>query len=139
MAPRGPLSLLFSLRTIILTVAATLVVSCTPGGSTNTTSYGSCSGGSGDNSFCLLTCSLGCSLGGCGITNIAQNQPIKLIFSQNVDPNFVNFFEDTKRTLEECDKTLPRFHAFLKVKSSRVSDEVIILTCFLKNFANLRF
>ena len=30
-------------------------------------------------------------------------------------PAFVNFFEDTKKTLEECDKNLPRFHAFLKV------------------------
>ena len=30
-------------------------------------------------------------------------------------PPFVNFFENMKKTLEECDKTNPRFHAFLKV------------------------
>ena len=34
-------------------------------------------------------------------------------------PPFVNFFENTKRTLEECDKANPRFHAFLKVCQSR--------------------
>jgi hypothetical protein len=34
-------------------------------------------------------------------------------------PPFVNFFENTKKTLEECDKTNPRFHAFLKVCQSK--------------------
>ena len=29
-------------------------------------------------------------------------------------PPFVNFFEEAKRTILECDKTKPRFHAFLK-------------------------
>ena len=32
-------------------------------------------------------------------------------------PPFINFFENTKQTLEECDKTNPRFHAFLKVRN----------------------
>ena len=32
-----------------------------------------------------------------------------------VYPPFVNFFENTKQTLERCDKENPRFHAFLKV------------------------
>lgn len=36
-----------------------------------------------------------------------------------VYPPFVNFFEGTKKTLEECDKTNPRFHAFLKVCESK--------------------
>ncbi len=36
-----------------------------------------------------------------------------------VYPPFVNFFENTKKTLEECDKNIPRFHAFLKVCESR--------------------
>ncbi len=36
-----------------------------------------------------------------------------------VYPPFVNFFENTKRTIEECDKSIPRFHAFLKVCESR--------------------
>ena len=30
-------------------------------------------------------------------------------------PPFVNFFEDTKERIAKCDKTNPRFHAFLKV------------------------
>lgn len=30
-------------------------------------------------------------------------------------PPFVNFFENTKETIQKCDKTNPRFHAFLKV------------------------
>ncbi|XP_052783729.1 protein ECT2-like isoform X2 [Mya arenaria] len=30
-------------------------------------------------------------------------------------PPFVNFFEDTKERIKHCDKTQPRFHAFLKV------------------------
>ena len=34
-------------------------------------------------------------------------------------PPFVNFFENTKRTLEECDKNDPRFHAFLKLGQAK--------------------
>ncbi len=30
-------------------------------------------------------------------------------------PPFVNFFENIKETIVQCDKTKPRFHAFLKV------------------------
>ena len=30
-------------------------------------------------------------------------------------PNFVNYFEKTKEILMRCDKTKPRFHAFLRV------------------------
>ena len=32
-----------------------------------------------------------------------------------VYPPFVNFFEMSKETLAKCDRTYPRFHAFLKV------------------------
>ena len=32
-----------------------------------------------------------------------------------VYPPFVNFFDLSKEALQKCDKTLPRFHAFLKV------------------------
>lgn len=35
-------------------------------------------------------------------------------------PPFVNFYEDTKKTIEECDLKYPRFHAFLKRCQSRV-------------------
>ncbi|CAH1781349.1 unnamed protein product [Owenia fusiformis] len=34
-------------------------------------------------------------------------------------PPFVNFFENTKATLTQCDQTIPRFHAFLKVCQSK--------------------
>ena len=40
--------------------------------------------------FCLTSCNLGCSITGtCAVTEIAQNQPIVLQFSQNVDPTSV--------------------------------------------------
>jgi len=34
-------------------------------------------------------------------------------------PPYVNFLEDSKRRLMDCDKTKPRFHAFLKICQSR--------------------
>ncbi|MHC4515289.1 MAG: Ig-like domain-containing domain, partial [Planctomycetota bacterium] len=48
-----------------------------------------CASGGG-NAFCLTTCNLGCSLAGCTINAIAQNQPIFLKFNQDVDPNSIN-------------------------------------------------
>lgn len=35
-------------------------------------------------------------------------------------PPFVNFFEDTKKTINTCDAKYPRFHAFLKRCQSRI-------------------
>ena len=35
-------------------------------------------------------------------------------------PPFVNFFEDTKKTINTCDSKYPRFHAFLKRCQSRI-------------------
>lgn len=35
-------------------------------------------------------------------------------------PPFVNFFEDTKKTINTCDQKYPRFHAFLKRCQSRI-------------------
>jgi len=66
--------------------------------------FGACSsssgGGTADSSracdssantkFCLLSCSLGCTRNGCSVTDISQNQPIVLDFSQDVDPTSVN-------------------------------------------------
>ncbi|MEZ5963406.1 MAG: Ig-like domain-containing protein [Planctomycetota bacterium] len=40
--------------------------------------------------FCLVSCNLGCSNTECSVSQIAQNQPITLTFSQPVDPNSVN-------------------------------------------------
>lgn len=34
-------------------------------------------------------------------------------------PPFINFFENTRDMLVKCDKTKPRFHAFLKLRQSR--------------------
>jgi hypothetical protein len=34
-------------------------------------------------------------------------------------PPFVNSFDKAKETLIECDRTKPRFHAFLKARESR--------------------
>lgn len=34
-------------------------------------------------------------------------------------PPFVNYFTNTKETLRDCDRNLPRFHAFLKVCQTR--------------------
>ena len=40
--------------------------------------------------FCVTSCNLGCSAVGCQITDIAQNQPIVLEFSDTIDPTSVN-------------------------------------------------
>jgi len=57
-------------------------------------------------------------------------------------PPFINFFEASKEMLAECDKTNPRFHAFLKVCQSKqvrgcdlnrfllISDEFIRISIF---------
>lgn len=42
-------------------------------------------------SFCVTACNLGCTLGGCTVSEIAENQRIQLVFSQEVDPASVNF------------------------------------------------
>ena len=42
-------------------------------------------------SFCVTSCNLGCTLGGCTLTNISENQPLTFIFNQDVDPAAVNF------------------------------------------------
>lgn len=34
-------------------------------------------------------------------------------------PPFVNFYEKTKDAIQSCDKTKPRFHAFLKIAQSK--------------------
>ncbi len=40
--------------------------------------------------ICLESCNLGCSATGCSQTDIAQNQPVYLIFSEDVDPSTVS-------------------------------------------------
>lgn len=46
--------------------------------------------GAGGSTFCVSSCSLGCTSVGCSVTEIAQNQAITLNFSGPVDPGSVN-------------------------------------------------
>jgi len=53
---------------------------------------------------------------------VLENRSIWFGYPQAEDmvkvyPPFVNYFEMTKETVARCDREVPRFHAFLKVKS----------------------
>jgi hypothetical protein len=78
---------------IVLSALSALVVGCSGGGSAVTSnSYGNCSSSTvSDTTFCLVSCSLGCNVGACNVTDIAVNQPIKLFFSHDLDPASVDF------------------------------------------------
>ncbi|MCB9869648.1 MAG: hypothetical protein H6837_07305 [Planctomycetes bacterium] len=78
------------IRVVALAIPA-LVAGCNSSGGSASGVSADCGTGTGGNSFCLVSCSLGCSVGGCQVTDIAANQPIKLVFSQDVDPSLVNF------------------------------------------------
>ncbi|MFM1872261.1 MAG: hypothetical protein RL398_1683, partial [Planctomycetota bacterium] len=62
---------------------------CSGGGSADSSSSVKvrCLDGS---SFCLISCDLGCGGTGCAVTEIAENQPIRFTFSDNLDPSSVN-------------------------------------------------
>ncbi|MEE2887281.1 MAG: Ig-like domain-containing protein, partial [Planctomycetota bacterium] len=81
------------LISVIALVAITVLgTGCSNGGSGASNSYGHCASNSGsDTSFCLVSCSLGCSIGSCNVSDIAANQPIKLFFTHDVDPSSVDF------------------------------------------------
>ncbi|KAL4219754.1 Protein T2 [Mactra antiquata] len=55
------------------------------------------------------------------VENWREDHLVGSVISKHADglvkayPPFVNFFEDTKERIQKCDKTNPRFHAFLKV------------------------
>lgn len=60
------------------------LVACSGGGGEARTIGQDC--GSGDkNLFCLTSCTLGCTQAGCSINRISQNEPISLVFSQEID------------------------------------------------------
>ncbi|MBL9079856.1 MAG: hypothetical protein JNL08_20325 [Planctomycetes bacterium] len=40
--------------------------------------------------FCLVSCDLGCSQVGCAVTEIAENQRLRFVFSDRIDPGSVN-------------------------------------------------
>src|SRR5690606_8597036 len=75
------------------------------------TSLVGCSGGSGGSSaripascgdagaFCLSACNLSCADGRCGITDIAQNQPLVFTFSKPVDPRSVDLTTVSLKTV----------------------------------------
>ena len=66
--------------------------------------------------FCVLQAGLEEQLGSWN-----ENSCIGKVVLQQSDallrvyPPFVNFFDLSKEALQKCDKTFPRFHAFLKV------------------------
>ncbi len=53
------------------------------------------------------------------IKNIADNVSSLFVFQSEelmkLYPPFVNFFQQMKETIIQCEKMKPRFHAFLKV------------------------
>ncbi len=77
-----------NLSILALAFVSSVFSGCT-GGTESTVQIGArCTG---DTSFCLISCNLGCTLtGGCAVTEISQNQPLTLVFSQEVDASSVN-------------------------------------------------
>ena len=65
-------------------------VSCSGGGSAGVGSTGFDCEGDGSRVLCLQQCNLGCTATGCSRTDIAQNEIIILVFSEEIDPNSVN-------------------------------------------------
>lgn len=70
-------------------LAALLVLpGCSSGTSNDTSSVRiKCLGGQ---SFCIISCDLGCTQTGCAVTEIAENQRLRFKFSDRVDPASVN-------------------------------------------------
>jgi len=74
----------------ILLFAGTLTLASCGGGGTNSASSSlriPCLGGE---TFCIISCDLGCSQTGCSITEVAENQRLRFKFSDAVDPSTVN-------------------------------------------------
>jgi hypothetical protein len=77
-----------ALSHIALVLVGSALASCSGGSAAGSgDSKASCTGGQ---VMCLSSCNLGCSSAGCNLTEIAQNQPIILVFSRDVDPRTVN-------------------------------------------------
>ncbi|MCC6781889.1 MAG: Ig-like domain-containing protein [Planctomycetes bacterium] len=100
---------LFSARAVLLDSAApvcsvlllsVLLLTACSGGKTGASGNGGSITCGSEGSFCLVTCNLGCTLtGGCGITDIAQNQPLVFTFSRDVDPRTVDFTTFSLKTV----------------------------------------
>ncbi|MBL8751278.1 MAG: hypothetical protein JNK78_19125, partial [Planctomycetes bacterium] len=67
------------------------------GGSTETTGDVSirCAGGE---TFCLISCDLSCTQTGCSVTEIAENQRLRFVFSDRIDTSTVNAASVSIRT-----------------------------------------
>ena len=74
---------------IALALVPTLALSSCTGGTGPASSFSAGRCAATESKFCLVSCSLGCSNTGCSVSQIAQNQPITLSFSQPVDPSSV--------------------------------------------------
>ncbi|MFN3241379.1 MAG: Ig-like domain-containing protein [Planctomycetota bacterium] len=79
------------LLSLMLVAAASLSTSCGGGGGDLPRGEQTfrCEGDGAD-TLCLQSCSLGCSSTGCGRTEIAQNERLQLVFSENLDPTTVD-------------------------------------------------
>lgn len=79
----------FSSSLTLAIVLAGFTGCSTGGGGTTSPASANCSGADA-NAICLQSCNLGCSTTRCEISEIAQNQNIVLVFTDNVDPLSVN-------------------------------------------------
>lgn len=82
---------------ILLFSSALLFTGCGGGGGNSASSSLRipCLGGE---SFCIISCDLGCSQTGCSITEVAENQPLRFKFSDAVAPESVNSTSISIRT-----------------------------------------
>jgi hypothetical protein len=71
---------------LLLAISLLGFAACSGGSSAPGSKAQNCQAGT----FCLVSCSLGCSATGCSLTEIAQNQPLRFVFNQPVDPGSVN-------------------------------------------------
>ncbi|HEU4417518.1 MAG TPA: Ig-like domain-containing protein, partial [Planctomycetota bacterium] len=83
--------------TVVSGLLALVAAGCSGGGSDSTSELSiRCLGGQ---SFCIISCDLGCSQTGCAVTEIAENQRLRFAFSSNVDPQSVNNASISIRTI----------------------------------------
>ncbi len=72
---------------ILFFATALVLAGCGGGGDASSSLRIPCLGGQ---TFCVISCDLGCSQTGCAVTEIAENQRIRFKFSDAVDPATVN-------------------------------------------------
>lgn len=53
---------------------------------------------------------------------------------EKVYPPYINSYDESLRTLEHCEHTIPRFHTFLKVVIIQINSNSIIKKTFLNFF-----